>query len=253
MLPIARVFGLSLQTPVLAVLVGFALAVELARRLALQRDLDGNAIANALSNSVFAFVLGARLGYVLINLQSYLKDPLGALALNTTALLPWAGWLAALVYAAWTLHRQHALTIELADVLVPAVCVLGMGLALADLLSGDHFGTPTTVPWAINLWGALRHPVQVYECLTWGLVLMALLWAERFHLPKGALIWVGIALIAFGWVWVDGFRAEVPLMLGLRTTQLAGLVISLIALWLLGEMLKLAVRPIKLAQEAQQP
>ena len=252
MLPIARVFGLSLQTPLLAVLIGLMLAVELARRLASQRGLDGNTIANALANSMFAFVLGARLGYVFSNLSSYLKDPFGALALNTTAMLPWTGWLAAAVFAAWTLHRKHTLKVELAHVLLPAACVLGMGLAVSDLLSGNNFGTPTTLPWAINLWGALRHPVQVYEFLMLGLALIALLRINTRNRPTHAYIWIGIALVAFGRVWVDGFRAEVPLLVGLRVTQLAGVLITLVALWQLGEGLKPANNPIEIAPEVQQ-
>ena len=171
MLPIARVFGLTLQTPLLAVLLGVALAVELARRLAVQRGLDGNTISNTLANSVFVFALGARLGYVLTNLPSYLKNPLGALTLNTTALLLWAGCLAAISFIVWSLWRKRMLTTALVHALVPAACVLAMGLALADLLSGNYFGTPTTLPWAINLWGALRHPVQIYEFIAWGGVL----------------------------------------------------------------------------------
>lgn len=252
MLPIARVFGLSLQTPLVAVLIGFALAVELARRLALRRGLDGNTIANTLANSMFAFVLGARLGYVFSNLSSYLKDPLGALALNTTALLPWTGWLAATVFSAWTLHRKHTLKVELAHVLMPAACVLGMGFAVSDLLSGNNYGTPTTLPWAINLWGALRHPVQVYEFLVLGMVLIALLQTDTRNPPASAFTWIGIALVAFGRVGVDGFRAEVPLLIGLRVTQLAGVLITLVALWQLGEELKSSNKPIEITPEGQQ-
>ena len=73
------------------------------------------------------------------------------------------------------------------DVLAPAACVFGMGLALSDLLSGNNFGTPTTLPWAINLWGALRHPVQMYEFIALGVVLMALVWVDRRNWPTALI------------------------------------------------------------------
>ena len=107
-------------------------------------------------------------------------------------------------------------------------------------------------PWAINLWGALRHPVQMYEFIALGVVLMALVWADRRNLPTGALVLLGIGLAAFARVLVDGFRAEVPLVLGLRITQLAGVFIAVIALWLWGEVLQTLTKPIESAQEAQQ-
>jgi len=243
-LPIARVFGLSIQAPLLAVLIGFGLAVELARRLATRYNLDANTLTNVLTNAIFAFILGARLGYVIVNAPSYLKDPLGALALNTTAMLPWAGWVAALIFTVLSLHRKRVLTIDLARAILPAACVLGMGLAVSDLLSGANFGIPAALPWSIDLWGARRHPVQVYEFLVWGVILIALLWANWRKIPAGALVWLAIALAAVGRVWVDGYRAEVPLLLGVRVTQLAGVLVALVALWLLEEAMKPAPTPV---------
>jgi phosphatidylglycerol:prolipoprotein diacylglycerol transferase len=236
MLPIARVFGLSIQTPLLATLIGVALAIELARRLANRRGLDSNTIAGVLTNSIFAFALGARLGYVLTHWPSYLKDPLGILALNTTAMLAWAGWLAAAAYAGWALWRKRLLTPALLHALLPATCVFALGQSLADLLSGDRFGTPApaAMPWAINLWGVMRHPVQLYESLAWGMVLMALLWAEYRQWPTPVLFWLALALGAVVCVVVDGFRAEVPLAFGMRVSQLAGVLVASMALWILG-------------------
>ncbi len=45
----------------------------------------------------------------------------------------------------------------------------------------DHtFGTPTTLPWAVDLGdGIARHPVQVYESLVMALFLAAFVWGLR--------------------------------------------------------------------------
>jgi len=57
-------------------------------------------------------------------------------------------------------------------------------------------------------------------------------------------VWLAIALAAVGRVWVDGYRAEVPLLLGVRVTQLAGVLVALVALWLLEEAMKPAPTPV---------
>ena len=242
MLPIARVFGLTIQTPLLATMMGFALASSLAGREAARRGLDGNVITNALFYGLIAGVLGARIGYVLLNLSAYTRDPLGALALNPTALSPWTGWPLAVGFAVWTVRRKRMLNMKLLDILAPPTIVFVMGLALADFLSGNAFGTPSTLPWAVALWNASRHPVQVYEFITLGVILVGLIVVSRRlpdMLPKGGLALLAVALYAAVRILVDGFRANVPLLLGLRITQLAGVLIAATALWLLGEWLVL--------------
>ena len=259
MLPIVRIFALTIQTPLLAIMIGVTLAMSVAGRQADQRGLDGNAVANALWSALIAGVLGARIGYVLLNWQAYARDPLDALALNTTALSPWMGWLTALVFGSWQLWRQRGLNVKLLDALAPAMAVLAVGLAVGDLLSGNAYGTPAKVPWAINVWNANRHPVQIYGALALLLILVLLLALPRTW-PDGAVMLCFVALYAFAQpldhpsegglraarpgcrgfarVLVDGFRADVPLLLGLRVTQLAGVLIAAKALWLLGELLQ---------------
>ncbi len=46
-----------------------------------------------------------------------------------------------------------------------------LAVPLANLASGDAFGAPSSLPWAIELWGAARHPVQIYEAVAAGLIL----------------------------------------------------------------------------------
>jgi len=240
MLPIARLFGLAIQTPLLATMLGFALASSLAGREAARRGLDGNALVNALYYGLLAGVIGARIGYVLLNLPAYERDPLGALALNPTALLYWAGWPAAIGVAACYLWQRRLLDRQVLDVLAPAAVVFTMGLAIGDFLSGSAFGTPSTLGWAVNLWNVSRHPVQLYEFLALVVILVTLMAVPRMLpgvLLDGGLALLAVALYALARVFVDGFRADVPLVLSLRVTQVAGVLIAVTALWLLREWL----------------
>lgn len=239
MMPIVRIFGLTLQTPLLAVLAGFAGASWLAERRSRHDGFDSGVISNALFYGLIAGVLGARIGYVTLNLPSYAQDPLGALALNTTALSPYTGWPIAIGFVTWYVWRRHALRVTLLDSLVPAAVALAMGQVAADFLAGAAYGTPTTVPWAVSLWNVSRHPVQLYE-LAGLAVILALTLGIRRPLPGGALALLTLALYACLRVFVDGFRADAPALLGMRITQLAGVIIAVTSLWMLGELLQTA-------------
>src|SRR5262249_17846775 len=48
--------------------------------------------------------------------------------------------------------------------LVAPFLPLGQAIGrLGNLLAGDAYGLPTTLPWGIHQAGAVRHPVQLYE------------------------------------------------------------------------------------------
>ena len=110
--------------------------------------------------------------------------------------------------------------------------LVGIGIAkLGAFLTGRAPGAPTDLPWAIAIWGVRRHPVQLYEALAALFVLVWVLWALRRGLRPGTAAW----LAAFGyglsrWL-LEPFHADSAVILGgLRTAQVLGLVVALVAL-----------------------
>ena len=237
MLPILHIFSFSIQTPALVVMISFYLGLQVTGWQARRYMLNANGITDACFLGALAGVLGARAGYVLLNIQSYLREPLSALMPNTTALLPWAGWLVAIVFTTYWLWRKRLISTRLPDVLAMGSLVLLTGIALASFCSGDDFGTTAQLPWAVYLWGQWRHPVQLYDMLALLVILVVLLSIAKVHWPGGALALLALALASIERVFVDGFRAGSPLWEGLRVTQLAGVVVGVVSVWLLSMLL----------------
>lgn len=78
---------------------------------------------------------------------------------------------------------QHS-TGDAFAVAIPAGQALGR---VGCLLGGCCYGAPCSLPWAVELQGALRHPVQLYEALL-DVALAALLYAVRTRpRPAGQL------------------------------------------------------------------
>jgi phosphatidylglycerol:prolipoprotein diacylglycerol transferase len=127
------------------------------------------------------------------------------------------------------------------DAVAPGILV---GIAIVDvaaLLIGRNAGLPAPqgVPWAVNLWGVPRHPVQLYEALAALAVAALALWMiARGSRPGSAAL---VALCGYGWSrWLlEPFRApeaSVTILGGLRLAQVVGLAAALIALWGLGRL-----------------
>ena len=237
MLPILRIFGFSLQTPLLALIVLYALALWMVSRMATRAGIDGGIISDAGFYAVLIGVAGARVGYVLLNLEPYLREPLSALMPSATALNPIAGIVSGAGFGYVYIKRRNVLRPALLDALAYGMPFLLIGVALASYFSGDSFGTATQLPWSVYLWGAWRHPVQLYECVALIVIFVSMYLTRKSAWPDGARLTLFVVLYGITRVFVDGFRADATTLIGMRVTQLAGIVISATAIWLLGELL----------------
>jgi phosphatidylglycerol---prolipoprotein diacylglyceryl transferase len=182
--------------------------------------------------ALIAAALGARLWYGMLSLDLYGSTPSLFLA-PRLAELAWPGALLGGAAAGWLwAHRRAAPVAALADAaalaLPPAMALAALGM----LLSGEAFGMPTSLPWAVPLFGALRHPTQLYYALA---ALGAWLWLQRAAaapLPAGALAARLLVANGLAMLLVEALRADaLTLADGLRATQIFGLVILMGGLW----------------------
>ena len=141
----------------------------------------------------------------------------------------WFGGLALASLGLWFLRKRLALPARALDLLVaPAFLALAVG-RVGCLAGGCCLGTPTSLPWALHRVGGVGvHPVPVYE-LIFALALVA--FSLRLTRPPGERFPLALA-IYFAFRFLEGFvRPGEPVALGLRTQQVAALVLAGFWLW----------------------
>lgn len=234
MLPVLQLGPLAVQLPGLLLIAGVWLGTMLIDRAAARYGLAADDLTSMVFYSLLAGLLGARLGYVLRFPDVYLGDPLAVVSLNTFTLsLPegfLAGGVAALIYG-----RGKGLPLwDTLDALTPSLALMGVTVALAHISSGDAFGSLTDLPWAVELWGGWRHPTQIYELI---IVVSLLIYAWRGRAPgpfPGYRFLTWAAMFALGRVFLEAFRGDSQVILGvLRRAQVTALLSALAALWAL--------------------
>jgi prolipoprotein diacylglyceryltransferase len=96
------------------------------------------------------------------------------------------------------------------------IAVGRIGCFLAGL-ADDTYGTPTSLPWAVNLGDGIgRHPVQLYEFLF--LVLVGILVSTKRKLPEGARFRIFLTSYLAWRFFIDFFKPQ-PLIYGLNLIQ----------------------------------
>ena len=144
-----------------SVVVGWFLTLELGARRGLPREL----LANCYFVTAIAALLGARLLYVLTNLQEF-RDLWDVLAVRRGGLVAYGGFLGGFLGSWWYLHKRGVALLPWADVAVPS---LASGLLLTRIgcyLFGCDFGKPlpSAAPaWLKRLGSFPRWPSDVLE------------------------------------------------------------------------------------------
>ena len=231
MFPVIQLGPLSIQSHGLILLASFWLAAEVAERGAKRLGLRGDIVYSLAFIAAIAGVIGARMGYVLEHWSAYQNDLGSIVALNFNTLSPLAGVTAGVIAAYWYARRKGVANRLLLDALTPGFIVFAGGLALADLASGDAYGAPSSLPWAIELWGAARHPTQIYQLLAVIAIGVIVLRSNRPF--AGARFGLFVALYAASRLFIEGLRGDSETIGGLRTAQLLSLIVLLGALVLL--------------------
>ncbi len=231
MLPILQIGPLAIQMPGLLLLAGVWVAVSLTDREAPRYSMKASTLSNMILMGLVVGILSARLWYAIRFFEIYLDNPLSVFSLNPTTLSPLEGALTGLSAAAYYGYRKGLALWLTLDVLTPGLAAFGLAVGFAHLASGDAFGAVTTLPWAIELWGAQRHPTQIYEVLAAGFIFWLIWEIRRKTTVSGFLFLTVVALTALSRLVIEAFRGESVIAYGsLRSAQLGSLVVLAIAL-----------------------
>jgi len=218
-------------------LVALWLGLTLAEKRAARHGISRDALSNLVYYSILGYILGGRFLFVLENLQVFFKSPLSIFSPNIDLFDPTGALVTALLVGFIYGQRQKLPLWRALDALTPLLATLAVGLHLSHLAAGTAFGSPTQLPWGIELWNATRHPVQMYELVA-SLLILAFLWFRKPGPFAGAdFLWF-IALSALSRLVFEAFRGDSTLVLdGLRSAQLIAWLVLAAAI-LASEMLR---------------
>lgn len=212
---------------VAALWIGLALAEKRIERHGVSKD----ALNNLVFYTLFGFLLGRRILFALANVSAFVDSPLNLFSLNIDLFDAASGIVTGILVGIVYGKRQNLLIWSTLDALTPIFAFIFIGLYLSHLAAGTAFGSPTTLPWGIDLWNATRHPTQIYELIA-SLIIFGLIWFRKSELPPGALFLNFAALTAGARLFLEAFRGDSTLIFsGFRLAQVVAWVVLTVALW----------------------
>ena len=237
MFPTLQLGPLALQVPGLVLLAGLWLGLTLSERRAKRHGENPGYLYNLVFIALIAGVIGARLSYAITYPSAFAANPLSLLSINPGLFDPFAGILIGVSAAVIYLYRKQLPLWSTLDALTPLFAVLAIAQGIAHFAAGSAFGSPTDLPWGIHIWGAIRHPTQIYEILLATITLLAVLLIDRFPLRQipGLTFLSFIALSAASRLFIEAFRGDSTLIgSGFRSAQVMSWLVLAACLALLG-------------------
>ncbi|UCD97861.1 MAG: prolipoprotein diacylglyceryl transferase [Chloroflexota bacterium] len=241
MFPIIQLGPIALPVPGLILIAGLWVGLSLSESRAKKIGENPGHLYNLVFLVLIFGIIGARLTYAATYPDAFIKNPLSLISLNPGLLDPLAGVLigitAAIIY---TITKKLSIWSTL-DSLTPLFAVMGIAIGISNLASGKAFGAPTDQPWGITLWGATRHPTQIYDLFLATLIFAVILILDRtdWAAVPGNLFISFLALSAGSRLFIEGFRGDSVSIAGsFRTAQVISWFVLAVCLFLLGQRIK---------------
>lgn len=240
--PMLRLGPVALAWHGIAIAVGIVVGAWLARRYARERGLDRETLLDLVLVIALAGIVGSRVLYLILDEPGALLRPVDWLGTRGFA------FYGALIFgtaAVGAVLARRRLSLSYLDALA-AGFPLGMAVGrLGDLISGEHHGSVTTVPWGVRYLHPdaevpgstlAYHSGALYEIVV-ALAMLAVVWPlrHRFRRP-GMLLWTVIALYGAGRFVIFFWRSDTDAFaLGINAAQATSLALvataGLAALW----------------------
>lgn len=216
-------------------LLAFVAAIMVTRARTSRLGWDPGEVVDLSLYAIIGGIVGARIGYVLVNLKDFVAVPARVLMIWVDAGLTFYGAVVGGALVAWVYGRQRGWRLgQIADAAAPGLA-LGYAIAMIGaLLYGLNYGRPAAVPWAVTLFGEPRHPTQLYLMVAALAVFAILLAADRGTQGTGRLFWLCILLLAVARFGIEFFMDSARIFGRLTLAQVVNLLVAALAaaMWL---------------------
>lgn len=225
------------------ILIAFVIGGYLAFKEAKRFNISNEFMTNLFFYMIPIVLIGARLHYVVFNLDYYLANPIDILKVWEGGLAIHGGLIAGLLFLIFYTHKYKVNTMRMLDIAVVSV-IIGQAIGRwGNFFNSEAYGPITSLEFLQNLHlpnfiidgmlinGFYRQPTFLYESI-WCLLGFIIMFIVRYtkylrvgQLTSFYLIWYGLERFI-----VEGLRTD-SLMLGsLKMAQLISLAMILVGI-----------------------
>lgn len=229
--PIAlNLFGIDIRWYGILISLGFVMAISIAYIRAKSFSINGDSILTLAIFTLPISIIFARLYYVFFNFSIYKNNIYEIFNIRGGGLAIHGGLLAGILVSFIFCKKTKISFLNLTDLIAPSVALAQSIGRWGNFFNGEAHGSPTDLPWAIEVDGINVHPTFLYEsiwCFFLFLLLLSLSSKRKFRGQISLLYGMLYSLERF---FVEALRTD-SLMIGpLKQAQVISVIIFIICL-----------------------
>ena len=219
-----NIFGLNIHWYGIIIAFGIVVAYLFCSRMAKNYDLDSETLLDVVLVGLPAAIVGARLYYVIFEWNEYKDNLLSIFQIWNGGLAIYCGVIGALISTYFYCKIKKIKMTKILDTCSFGFLIGQMIGRWGNFVNAEAYGSPTNLPWGMEISGECVHPTFLYESL-WNLAIFLILvfiYRKRQKF-SGEMFLAYIAGYGLGRLWIEGLRTD-SLWLGpIRVSQLVAL------------------------------
>lgn len=242
-----RIFGIAIYWYAIVIVTGVIAAVWLAQREAVRQGLKSDDVLDFILIALPIAIIGARLYFVLFDLENYINDPLSIFAIRQGGLAIYGGLIVGFICLLIFSNYRFIPKLKFLDIATPSVILGQVFGRWGNFFNQEAHGGETTrqflkdtlhlpdfIVTQMKIDGVYYQPTFLYESI-WcfiGFVIMLAIrhqkWLKQGQLFSFYLVWYGL-----GRFYIEGLRTD-SLMIGntFRVSQLLSIILVVVGIGL---------------------
>jgi len=203
----------------------------------MKKALDKDTLIDMIFYGLLIGIVGARLYYVLFNLDYYLKDPIEIICIWHGGLAIHGGLIATLLFLIYYTKKKNLNLLLILDIIVVGLILAQAIGRWGNFFNGEAFGRAVEKSFLENLHlpnfimkgmyinGSYREPTFLYESISSIIGFVILLFVRRMKTIKTGtltslyLIWYGITRFV-----IESFRSDSLMLMDIKIAQIVSII-----------------------------
>jgi prolipoprotein diacylglyceryl transferase len=235
-----NLFGLDIYWYAIIIISGVIIAMWLSTRESLRVGMRKDDVSDFMLVALPLSFIGARLYYIIFNIQPYLADPIQVFNIRSGGLAIYGGLITGGLWLLYYCHRNFISYWTFLDIAAPSVILAQSIGRWGNFMNHEAFGGETTRQFLENLHlptfiidnmyidGAYHHPTFLYESM-WslvGFILLIVLRRKSGLLKKGEVALSYLMWYSLGRMVIEGMRTDSLYLVGnIRVSQVLSLIL----------------------------
>lgn len=235
-----ELFGLSIYWYAVIIISGVVIAMVLSSREAERVGMKADDVTDFMLVGLPLSFIGARLYYILFDLQPYLADPIQVFNIRSGGLAIYGGLIVGGIWLYYFCSRHFISVWTFLDIAAPSVMIAQSIGRWGNFMNHEAFGGVTTKAFLQSLHlpqfiienmyidGAYRQPTFLYESV-WtfiGFIVLLFLRKKTGLLKQGEVALSYVIWYSFGRMFIEGMRTDSLYLVGsIRVSQLLSFIL----------------------------